>query len=89
MQLDLNAHHLMIHDAELASSSAACSGVPASTLIGQAPQHGRLFGVDQRTQPCHPGADQRNGMRGGGLRLAALSVTNTQADSLHRLLDLR
>jgi hypothetical protein len=34
--------------------------------VDQNPQHGKLFIVDQRMQPCHPRADQRDRVRVGG-----------------------
>ena len=40
--------------------------------VDQDPQHRQLLVVDHRPQPGHPGADQRDGVRVGGVGLAAL-----------------
>ena len=43
-----------------------------AAAVDQDPQHGELFVVDHRPQPGHPGADQRDRVRVGGVGLAAL-----------------
>jgi hypothetical protein len=40
--------------------------------VGQHPQDGELLVVDDRSQAGHPGADQGDGVRVGGVGLAAL-----------------
>ena len=41
--------------------------------VDQDPQHRELLVVDHRTQPGHPGADQRDRVGVGGVGLAALA----------------
>jgi hypothetical protein len=43
-----------------------------ATTVDQQPQHGELFVVDHRSQPAHPGADQGDRVRVGGIGLATL-----------------
>ncbi len=50
-----------------------CSSPRDRRRVDQDPQHGELFVVDHRPQPAHPGADQRDGVRVGGIGLAALA----------------
>lgn len=44
-----------------------------AATVDQNPQQGRLLIVDQRAQPGHAGADQRDGVGVGGIGLAALA----------------
>jgi len=41
--------------------------------VGQHPQHGELVVSDHRTQPGHPGPDQRHAVGVGGVGLASLA----------------
>jgi hypothetical protein len=58
-------------------SRVCCTGgwslAKATAAVAQNPQYGKLFVVDEWPQPRHPGADQRDAVRVGGVGLAALS----------------
>jgi len=44
-----------------------------AATVDQQTQHGQLLVIDHRPQPGHPGADQGDGVRVGGVGLAALT----------------